>query len=146
MGCIGVYSPSDISHLYDFAPYLAIICYHLTRSLDYRCPTKVILHTIHLSHAIHLPHISHLPHTIYPSVGRGGIMVRTLGSQSREPNFESSSCDFESWTISFTPRCLKLQITYYLTRFNKIPTQGKDPEDKWTRKPLAYRESNKPPS
>ena len=29
-----------------------------------------------------------------------------------------------------------------LTRFNKIAIQGKGPDDKWTRKPLAYRESN----
>ena len=29
-----------------------------------------------------------------------------------------------------------------LTRFNKIAIQGKGPDSKWTRKPLAYRESN----
>ena len=28
------------------------------------------------------------------------------------------------------------------TRFNKIAIQGKGPDGKWTRKPLAYRESN----
>ena len=27
-------------------------------------------------------------------------------------------------------------------RFNKIAIQGKDPDGKWTKKPLAYRESN----
>ena len=30
----------------------------------------------------------------------------------------------------------------YDTRFNKIAIQGKGPDGKWTRKPLAYRESN----
>ena len=30
---------------------------------------------------------------------------------------------------------------HLLTRFNKIAIQGKDPDGKWTRKPLAYRES-----
>ena len=29
-----------------------------------------------------------------------------------------------------------------LTRFNKTNIQGKGPDGKWTRKPLAYRESN----
>ena len=29
-----------------------------------------------------------------------------------------------------------------LTRFDKIAIQGKGPDGKWTRKPLAYRESN----
>ena len=29
-----------------------------------------------------------------------------------------------------------------LTRFNKIAIQGKGPDGKWTRKPLAHRESN----
>ena len=29
-----------------------------------------------------------------------------------------------------------------LARFNKIAIQGKGPDGKWTRKPLAYRESN----
>ena len=28
------------------------------------------------------------------------------------------------------------------SRFNKIAIQGKSPDGKWTRKPLAYRESN----
>ena len=42
------------------------------------------------------------------SVGRGCIAVRTLGSQSREPGFESSCCCFEALSVSFIPRCHSL--------------------------------------
>ena len=38
-------------------------------------------------------------------MGRGGAVVRTLDSQSREPGFESSCCRFEALAISFIPRC-----------------------------------------
>ena len=37
-------------------------------------------------------------------VGRGGVVVRTSDSQSREPGCESSCCRFESWAISFRKR------------------------------------------
>ena len=36
----------------------------------------------------------------------GGVVVRTLDSQSREPGFPSSCCHFEAWTVLFPPRCL----------------------------------------
>ena len=33
-------------------------------------------------------------------------------------------------------------IKHVYVLFNKIATQGKGPDGKWTRKPLAYQESN----
>ena len=41
----------------------------------------------------------------YFYVGRGSAVVRTSGSQSREPEFESSCFRFEALAISFVPRC-----------------------------------------
>ena len=39
------------------------------------------------------------------TMGRGSTVVRTSGSQSREPGFESSCCRFEALAILFIPRC-----------------------------------------
>ena len=37
---------------------------------------------------------------------------------------------------------IRIIIAMSLTRFNNIPIQGKGPGGKWTRKPLAYQDSN----
>ena len=42
----------------------------------------------------------------------------------------------------FLSLSMRLPGIKYLKRFNKIAIQGKGPDDKWTRKPLAYQESN----
>ena len=38
-------------------------------------------------------------------VGRGSVVVRTSGSPSREPGFESSCCCFKALANFFIPHC-----------------------------------------
>ena len=46
-----------------------------------------------------------------------------------------------AYTNANGPSCLVFTVSH-LTRFNKICRPTKGPDGKWTRKPLAYRESN----
>ena len=39
-------------------------------------------------------------------IGLGGTVVRTLGSQSRQPGFKTSCCRLEALAISFSPHRL----------------------------------------
>ena len=48
--------------------------------------------------------ISYVPGTLSQILSGGGE-VRTSDPLSRETGFESSCCRFETWAISFTPRC-----------------------------------------
>ena len=49
--------------------------------------------------------LNNVPHPLrYARVGRGSVVVRTSGSHSRQPGFESSCCRFEALEISFIPR------------------------------------------
>ena len=50
--------------------------------------------------------------------GHGCIPVRMLGSQSRQPGFESSCCHVEALAISFIPHCHSslICINEYLAR------------------------------
>ena len=62
-------------------------------------------------------------------------------SLSAEAELRESSVALQSLEVSF----LSMNIAYF-SSFNKILTrfaiQAKGPDGKWTRKPLAYRESN----